>query len=116
MPVGEQTIVPDALEASRQRVNEKAADELVRFQRHHAGLLFMLMAVILPLEGDLIVSDGEKPFVGKGDPVGVAAEVFEAPLRAPKGWFGVDHPFAAFLSRQALGKGKGILERDDLAT
>src|SRR6202012_2766285 len=116
MPVGEQAIMPDALEAGRQRVDEKAANELVRFQRHHAGPLFVFMTVILPLEGDFVVPDGEKPLVGKGDPVGVPAEIFESPLRASKGWFGIDHPFAAFLSRQALGKGKGILERDDLAT
>ena len=61
--------MPDALEAGRQRVDEKATNELVRFQRHHAGLLFLLMAIIFPLEGDFVVADGEKPLVGKGDPV-----------------------------------------------
>src|SRR5271168_1024802 len=106
MPVGEKAIVPDAGKAGGQRVDKKAADELVRFQRHHAGLLFMFMAIILPLEGNFVVFYGEKPLVGKSDPVSVAAEVFEGPLRAPKGWFGVDHPFAGFLRHQSLSKGK----------
>ena len=47
--------------------------------------------------------------------MGVTAEVFEGPLRASKRRFGIDHPFVGFLRHQSFGKGKGVLERLDLA-
>jgi hypothetical protein len=74
-----------------------------------------MVTIVLPLEGNFVVFDGEKPPVGKSDPMGVAAKVFESLLRAPKGRLGIDHPFAGFLRHQALGKGNSVLERLNLA-
>jgi hypothetical protein len=53
----EKPIVADPLEAVGQHVKQEAADELVRVQGH--GFLPVMMAVILPVEGDLAVVDVE---------------------------------------------------------
>jgi len=51
MAVGEKAEVSNALEARRQRMNEKSPDELVGGNCH--DLLFALVPVVFPLEGDL---------------------------------------------------------------
>jgi hypothetical protein len=72
------------------------------------------MAIVLPLESDFAVPDGEYPIVGKGNSVGVAAEIFESLLRAAERRFGMDHPFVGLLGTQQCGERKGVLERFDL--
>src|SRR5580700_2593967 len=52
---GEQAIVADAMEACRQHVHEKAADELVGGERHDLVALATLEPVVLPFEGDAVL-------------------------------------------------------------
>ena len=70
--VGEEAEVPDAMEAVRERVQEKAADELVGCELH--DLDGAVLAIVLPGERDMVVFDRDEAAVGDGDPVGVAAE------------------------------------------
>ena len=46
----------DAVEAARQHVQEKAADELVGVERHGLEPVAAFDAVVLPLEGDALSS------------------------------------------------------------
>src|ERR1700722_2300304 len=50
MPVTKQTVIAYPLQSLRQCVQQKAADELVRREGH--GLLGVVVAVVLPAEGD----------------------------------------------------------------
>jgi len=49
------TVVADAVEAARQDVQEKAADELVGRERHRLEPVAALDPVVLPLEGDALL-------------------------------------------------------------
>lgn len=77
MVVGQKAEVPDSWKAGWDGVDQKTADELEGGQRHVARVLFMFMAVILPLKSDLAAIDRQNALIGERHPVGVAAEVFE---------------------------------------
>lgn len=83
----------DAVEAVRQRVKEKATDELGGVERHHFG--DAIFAVILPGEADLAGFKREQPAVGDGDMMRVTAEIGERLARATERRLGVDHPIDA---------------------
>src|SRR4029077_14586840 len=72
---GEQTVVSDAVQAFGQHVNEEAADELVGGERHTLISIAALDAVILPLEGDALLVEGNQAAVGDGNAVGVTRQI-----------------------------------------
>ena len=74
--------VTDALEAVGQDVQQKRRRNSSA-SRHH--LLAVMMPVVLPAEGNAAVLDPDQSAAGNGDPVGVAAEIFEHLLRPPNG-------------------------------
>src|ERR1700728_4880890 len=108
MPVGKKAEVADAREAGRQGMNEETADELVGGKLHHAGLVFIFVAIIFPLKGNLAVAHAEDSFVGEGDAMRVTAQVFQGLAWSAEWWFGIHDPFAALLRNKAGGKGDGI--------
>jgi hypothetical protein len=63
--IGEKTVVADAMEAVRQSVQQKAADELVGIECHHFGLA--VRTVVFPGKAELPVGEREQPAVGDGD-------------------------------------------------
>ena len=65
----------DAVEAVGQHVQEKAADELGRVERHGSEPVAAFDPVVLPLEGDAVVVEGDQPGIREGDAVGVAREI-----------------------------------------
>ena len=89
---GEQTVVADAVEAARQHVQEKAADELAGVERHGLEPVAGFDPVVLPFEGDALVVEPDQACVRDGDAVGVAGEIGEDGLRSGEGPFGVDDP------------------------
>ena len=58
---GEQAVVADAVEAARQDVQEKAADELGGVERHGLEPVAAFDPVVLPLEGDAGVVERDEP-------------------------------------------------------
>jgi hypothetical protein len=60
------------VEARRQDVHEEAADELVGIERHLLVSLGAFETVILPLEGDAAVVEGDQAAVGDRHPMGVS--------------------------------------------
>ncbi len=60
---GEQAVVADAVEARRQDVEQEAADELVRRERHDALPLGAVTAIVLVAEGDAGLVERDQPTV-----------------------------------------------------
>ena len=90
MAVGEQTVVPNAVEAVRENVEQEATDELAGFQRHDCAL--SVLSIIFPTEANLPVRDREQPTVANRDTMRVARQISEDLARTCKRTFGVDHP------------------------
>ena len=83
MTIGEEAVVADAMEAVGKRVQQEAADELERVERH--DLRPAVMAIVPPAEADAIVGHADQPGIGDGDAMGVAAEIRQHLLGPPKG-------------------------------
>src|SRR6266404_662435 len=115
MAIGQNAEVPDALKPGGQRVDEEAANKLIGGQRHGAGLVLVLAAVVLPLESDLAVVGREQALVGDGHSVGVAAQIFDYLRGSAKGRLGVDHPVLLSQGSQVRGKPCSVPQRLDLA-
>ena len=79
---GEQAVVADAVEAMWQDMEQEAADELVRRERHDALPLGTIAAIVLVAEGDAGLVERNQAPVGDGDPVGIAREIGEHSLGA----------------------------------
>lgn len=71
--IGEEAIVADAMEPVRQAVDEEAADELVRIERHQPGCV--AMTVVAPAEGYGGLVGADQAAIGDRDPVRVAAKI-----------------------------------------
>ena len=73
-------------------MQQEAADELIRGERHGFVTVTFLRPVVLPLEGDALFVHCDQPAVGDGDPMGIAGEIGQYSVRSGKGTFGVDNP------------------------
>jgi hypothetical protein len=110
--IGQETVVPDTDEASREHVEQEASDELDARDRH--GPLLSRGAV-LPPEFDLLVIDGDDALVGDGDAVGVASQILQDLGWATEGWLGVDDPLLAAEVGDRAGPGGEIAKSFELA-
>src|SRR6266576_1013161 len=90
---GEQAVVADAVQALRQHVDEEAANELVDGERHALVSIAALDAVVLPLEGDALLVEGDQAAVGDGNAVGVTRQIGQHCLRSAEWRLAVDDPF-----------------------
>ena len=88
--VGQQPVVPNALEPPWQDMQQEATREFRRVQSHDLGL--RLLAVVLPGEVDVTVGEVQQPVVGDRHPMRVAAEVREHLLGPAERLLRVDHP------------------------
>ena len=105
--VGEQAIVANAVEAVRQGVHQKAADELAGLERHRFALA--VLAIVLPAKADVAVGQRDQPAVGDGDAMGVAGEIGEHLLGAGERTLGKDDPFALTQRSEIRCEGVRIL-------
>ena len=90
MPVCQVSEVPDTHETLRQQMKQKAAQELLCGQCHHA--FYVSMGPVSPPEGNLPIHKGDQAMVGNGHSMGVAAEIPENIFRAAEGPFAVHDP------------------------
>ncbi|MDB5582549.1 MAG: hypothetical protein JWR80_7725 [Bradyrhizobium sp.] len=93
----------DATKAVGQAVEEEAADELVRIERHEPGRV--AAAVIAPAEGHAGLVGADQAAVGDGDPVGVAAEIGEDMFGRAERRLGIDDPVLATKPPDRRGEG-----------
>src|SRR4051794_31419576 len=106
MSIGEESKMTDANEPFWQHMQKEAAQELGRQQRHR--FLFATMRVVLPTKGYALPIEGEKPMMGDGYPMCVAAEIPQDLGRAAKCRLRIDNPVLFMEPAQELGKLLGI--------
>ncbi|BCH19693.1 hypothetical protein MesoLjLa_65440 (plasmid) [Mesorhizobium sp. L-2-11] len=61
-------------------------------RRNCHDLLPIAVPIVLPVEGDFVVLDGDEAIVGNGDAVGIAADVIEDLFGSGEGRLGIDDP------------------------
>ena len=110
---GEEAVVPDAVKAVGQDVEEKAADELVRGKPHDAAA--PAAAIILVGECHFIFVDGDEPRIGDRGAMRVAGEIGKHSLGAAEGRLGVDDEGALPQRSHALGERGSLGERGQVA-
>ena len=104
--IGEEAVVADAMEAVRQAVQKKAADELIGAKRHCPG--HAVVSIVLPGEADLAVGERDQSAVGDGDAMGVAAEISQHLFGAAERWLGIDDPVDAPEFVEPGGEDRGL--------
>ncbi len=108
VPVAQQSVVADPLQAEGQNVQQEAADKLVRLESH--GLLGVVVAVVLPAESDLSIIDIQEPIVRDRHTVGIAADVIEDLLWPSKRRFGVNDPFLLSQGIEISSEGRALTQ------
>jgi hypothetical protein len=88
----EQSVMPDAVEAVRQNMQQKAAHELVGIERHELMALGAATAVVLLAEGHADLVEGDQAAVRDRDPVRIEREIGEHGFGASERRLGIDDP------------------------
>ena len=88
--IGQEPERADADKAAGQDVEQEAAQELLRTERHHS--LLITVGIILPTESNLVMLESHEAVVGDGHAMGVAGEIAEHMMGTAEGRFGVDDP------------------------
>ena len=68
--IGQETKRADADKAAGQDVEQEAAQELLRIERHHS--LLITVGIILPAESNLVMLESHEAIVGDGYAMSVA--------------------------------------------
>ena len=84
--------MPDAVEATRQDMEQETADEPVDRERHDLLPIAAVTAVILIAEGDVRFVERDQATVRDGDPVRVARQIGKHCFRPRKGRLGINDP------------------------
>ena len=112
--VGQETEMANPDEAVGHDVEQEPADELLGVEGH--DLHAIAVGVVLPTKADDPVVETEEPVVGKGDPVGVTAEVLEHLGGAGEGPLGVDDPVGLAELSEPRCEGRGFGEGSERAS
>ena len=112
---GQQAVMPDAVEAIGQDMDQEPANELGRGQPHDLLPVARLDPVILPAEGDGMGIGADQARVRDGDPVGIAAQIGQHRLWPAEGRFGIDHPFGFAERGEPGGERLGVCQLGQIA-
>src|SRR5262249_16767677 len=113
--VREQHVVPDAMEALRQDVDQEPADELAGGEPPGLEAIRPLDSIVLDLEGDAPLVGGDQPAIGGGDAGGVAGQIGEHGLRSAERLHRIDDPLRSPEWLQQGGERAGIGKRNMFA-
>ena len=103
----------DPVEAVGQAVQQEAANELVRAQRHELGCV--AVGVIAPAEGNACVVGADQAAVGDGDTVRIAAEIGEDVLGRTERRLCIDDPALLAQRAQCLGEVVSMVQSRECA-
>ncbi len=114
--IAEEPVVANAMEPTRENVEQKSPDELVRREGH--GFLLIVVAVVSPVEFHLAIFDVDEPMIRNGDSVRVAADILHHLLWPGERRLGVDDPFRVShqieMTRESLRILKSLKQREEL--
>src|SRR5437763_3769800 len=113
--IGEQSVVTNAMETAGQHVDEEAADEFVRRQRHSLVAARPIDPIVFVFEGDACLIGRNQSPVGDGDAVCIARQIAQHLLGSAEWALAVDHPFSVTQRYQKRGKRFVLGERGMLA-
>jgi hypothetical protein len=99
----------DADKAAGQDVEQEAAQELLRTERHHS--LLIPVGIILPTESNLVMLESHESVVGDGYAMGVAGEIAEHMMGSAKRWLGIDDPVLTEQGAQEGAEGLFVFQR-----
>ena len=91
-------------------MQQEAADELVRIERHDAVTGLSVAPVILPFEADTLAIEGDEAGICDGDAMGIAGEIGEHGIGTGEGTFGIDKPIHTAKGFEELPERIPILE------
>ena len=92
LAVGEQAIMPDAVEAFGQHMHQEPADKFGRIERHGRVPSGSFDPIVFVLEGDASFVGRNEPVIGDGDPVRIARQIAQSLLGPGERRLGVDDP------------------------
>jgi hypothetical protein len=107
--IGQEAERADADKAAGQDVEQEAAQELLRGERHHS--LLIPVGIILPAETNLVMLEGHEAMIGDGYTMGIAGEIAEHMVRTAEGGLGVDDPVLMEQGTQEGAEGFLVGER-----
>jgi len=88
--IGQEPERADADKTAGQDVEQEAAQELLRGERHFSRLI--TVGIILPTESNLIILKSHEAMVGDGHAMSVTGEIAEHMMGTAEGGLGVDDP------------------------
>ena len=112
--VGKETVVTNAMEATRQYVEEEAAYEFGDVNSHDFALVNAVFPIVLPAEGDVGRVEIEQATVGDRDAMGVAREIGQDLLGTSEGLFRIYDPFGCAQGRESGGKYLRVVEPGEI--
>ena len=71
-------------------MEQEAARELLRAERHHSFLI--TVGIILRTKSNLVMLESHEAMVVDGHAMGIAGEIAEQMMGTAEGWLGVDDP------------------------
>jgi hypothetical protein len=89
-PVREKADMPDALEPTRQHVEQEAAQEFYGVERHRAEAVATL--IVLVTKGHLAIFEGKQPLLGERHAMRIAGQILQDMLRGAEGLLCIDDP------------------------
>jgi hypothetical protein len=116
--IGQEAKRADADKAAGQDVEQEAAQELLRSERHHS--LLITVGIILPAKSNPVMLESHEAVVGDGYAMSVAGEIAEHMMGTAEGGLGVDDPVLTeqgtqegaeglFIGKRLKSSGKGEL-------
>ena len=111
--IGQKAELPDAHKAAGQDMQQKASDELRRFQSHDLRLI--AARIVLVLETHAALFHRQQPSVRDGDPMGIAGQILESLLRSTEWRFGEDNPLDFLRAAAQSFKGGRIRQTGHLS-
>ena len=86
----QQTVMTDALEATRQNVLQEAGDEFGARNVH--GPFRAALRIAAHAQGHGVISDAEDALIGDGHSMGITTQIFQHLRRSAHWLLGIDHP------------------------
>ncbi len=104
----------DAMEAIREDMDEKAADELIGIKVHDLSLVALFDAVVIPAERHCAGVSADQSAIRDRHAMSISAEIGEHGLWPTERRFCIDNPVDLAERRQPFGEGSRVSQAPEL--